>query len=567
MGRPNGSRYKLLELMSDGKPRSSRQVAEQLHFTDRAAESVCYRCWKAGLLLRAAKPIRERNRRFAGRAGSRYNTRSYYLFILNNGSDEVEVENLRFISFSKTPRIDKPNKSQLIMTFLRENVDRAFYSSDIAKRLKDQGITIRDIAANLRRYERKGHVFFRGYRTAEHETPFAGGYIVTYLDSSKSRGEAIAEALHRTDLLLEGGSHINPLAERIRAIRDEILKAKELKEIISLSFLKQKLRCNEDQIRLALGRAMQLYKDEIRELKIFNFPYCYHSSLSEEDLRIAIEDKKDYIRRVKGKDNRIGHNWEACVEFFVDKLTKGAEFLEQAHRSRMDSRRITLKLLKPIGERKLFAEVDRVWIIRPSPISQPITYVLECKWGLVRRRDLEGFLNVLKWSYDFGVDTPEGRTIKQGVIGIFAGTAFNPEEKVAIGNESISLAQYAARVNIQLLKAADLNHMLHDRGIEKQVTVQKVCTRTRNETEVRETLAEIWDTPTRSREMLDQLAIKNTSLFEFERALEQKENVVPPIALAFQSASGKKGKSPDDNADLSRQESVPIFVENNLTVN
>jgi hypothetical protein len=211
-------------------------------------------------------------------------------------------------------------------------------------------------------------------------------------------------------MLLEGGSHVNPLAERIRLIRDEIL-------------------------------------------------------------RIAIEDKKDYIRNVKGKHNRIGHNWEACVEFFVDKLTKGAEFLKQTHRSRMDRRRITLKLLKPVGERKMFAEVVRVWTIRPSPISQPITYVLECKWGLVRRKELEGFLSVLKWSYDFGVDTPEGRAIRQVIIGIFAGTAFNPEEKVAVGNETLSLARYVARVNIQLLKAVDLNEMLRQQGVEKHVTV------------------------------------------------------------------------------------------------
>ena len=485
--------------------------------------------------MRAAKPIRERSRTFAGRAGSRYNTRSYYLFVLSNGFDETQVENLRFLSFAKTPRIVKPNKSQLILNFLRENLDKAFYTSEIPKTLKDKGITIRDIAANLRRYENKGYVFFRGYRTAEHETPFAAGFIVTYLDASKSRSQAIVEALQRTDSLLEGGSHINPLAERIRVIRDEVLKAKELKEIVGLSFLKQKLRCNEDQIRLALDRALQLYKDEIKELKIFNFPYCYHSSLGEEDLRIAIEDKKDYIRRVKGKDNRIGHNWEACVEFFVDKLTKGAEFLEQAHRSRMDKRRITLKLLKPIGERKLFAEVDRVWTICPSPISQSITYVLECKWGLVRRRDLEGFLNVLKWSYDFGVDTPEGRTIKQGVIGIFAGTAFNPEERVSIGNDSLSLAQYAARMNIQLLKAADLNETLRQRGVEKDVTVQKICTRARNEAEVREALTEVWNNPTISKKLLDQLAVKNEALFDFEKSLEQKENQIPQIAMPVHS--------------------------------
>ncbi len=528
MGHPYSTRDKLLDLMSDGRPRSSRDVAQRLLFTDRAAESVCYRCWKAGLLLRSEKPIHERNSSFAGRAGHRYNTRSYYLFILQNGSDEMEVERLKFLCFEKTPRISKPNKSQLILSFLRDNVDKAFYNSEIPRLLKDQGINIRDVAANLRRYERKGQVFFRGYRSAEHETPFAAGYIVTYLDASKSRSQAITEALQRTEMLLEGGSHVNPLAERIRLIRDEILKAKELKEIVGLPFLKQKLHCNEDQIRLALDRAMQLYKDEIHELKIFNYPYIHHSSLSDEDLRIAIEDKKDYIRRVKGKDNRIGHNWEACVEFFVDKLTKGAEFLEQTHRSRMDKRRITLKLLRPVGERKMFAEVDRVWTIRPSPISQPITYVLECKWGLVRKKELEGFLSVLKWSYDFGVDTPEGRAIRQGIIGIFAGTAFNPEEKVTVGNETLSLARYAARVNIQLLKAIDLNEMLRKRGVEKHVTVQKICSRARNETEVREVCDKIWSNSAISKELLDQLAVKNSGLFEFEKSLQEEGNPIPP---------------------------------------
>jgi hypothetical protein len=523
MGRPFGSRDRLLELMSDGKPRSTRGIAEKLDITSRAAESVCYRCWRTGLLLRTAKPLRETCKTFAGRAGHRYNTRLYHLFILQNGADETELENLKFLSFVRTPKISKPNKSQLILSFLRNNFDRGFYTTQIAEKLKGEGVTIRDISCNLRRYEKRGLIYFRGYRSAEHETPFAPGYIVTYIDPNKDRGIAITEATERTELLLEGGSHVNPLADRIRMIRDELLKARELKEIVSLNFLQQKLHCSEHQIRSALDRAMQLFKDEIREINIFNFPYFYHSALSEDDLRIAIAVKQDYIRKIKGKDNRIGHNWEACVEFFVDKLTKGAEFLEQMHRSRMDRRRITLKLLKPIGERKLFAEVDRVWTIRPSPISQPITYVMECKWGLVRRTDLEGFLNVLKWSYDFGVDTPEGRSIKQGVIGIFAGTAFNPQEKVTVGHDSLSLAQYAARINIQLLKAVDLNEMLRERGVEKDVTVQQICSRSKNESEVRETLTEVWKNPTISKELLARLASKNKGVFEFERVLEHKD--------------------------------------------
>ena len=118
---------------------------------------------------------------------------------------------------------------------------------------------------------------------------------MTYVDPNKPREMAIAEATERTELLLEGGSHANPLADRIRMIRDELLKAKELKEVVSLSFLKQKLHCSEDQMRIALDRALQLYKDEIKEMRVFNFPYYYHSGLSDEDLKVAIEDKKDYI--------------------------------------------------------------------------------------------------------------------------------------------------------------------------------------------------------------------------------------------------------------------------------
>jgi len=520
MSRPYATRNGLLSLMSDGKPRSMREVSERLGVTARAAESVCRRYWKAGPLLRSEKALHESCKVFAGRAGTSYNNRNFYLYLLGNGDEEAVAEEMRFLSHSKTPRIVRPNKAQLVLNFLRENPDKAFYTTEIAARLKESGIRIFDIAVNLRRYEKKGQVYFRGYRSAEHETPFAAGYIVTWVDPNKPRDQAIAEATERTDLLLEGGSRANPLADRIRMIRDELLKAKELKEIVSMSFLRQKLHCSEDQMRIALDRALQLYKDEIQEMRVFNFPYFYHSGLSDEDLKVAIEDKKDYIRRVKGRHNRIGHNWEACVEFFVDKLTKGAEFWEQNHRSKMDSRRITLKLLRPTGERKLFAEVDRVWTIQPSPISQPVTYVLECKWGLVRKESLEDFLNVLKWSMDFGFDSQQGRMIKQGVIGIFAGTAFNPKDKVKVGSEILSVAQYAARMSIQLLKASDLNEMLHKRGVHKSVTVQKICTRARNESEVREILSKIWNEPKDAQELIDQLVAKNASVFEFERELE-----------------------------------------------
>jgi len=71
----------------------------------------------------------------------------------------------------------------------------------------------------------------------------------------------------------------------------------------------------------------------------------------------------------------------------------------------------------------------------------------------------------LRWSKEFGVDTPEGRRVKQGVIGVFAGKAFNPKEKIRLKDETfVSLPQYAARMNIQLLKVSDFNQKLKERG-------------------------------------------------------------------------------------------------------
>jgi len=80
----------------------------------------------------------------------------------------------------------KPNKAQLVLNLLKENSDRAFYTTEIAARLKENGVTIRDVTVNLRRYEKRGHVYFRGYRNAGHETPFAAGYIVTCVESQNA---------------------------------------------------------------------------------------------------------------------------------------------------------------------------------------------------------------------------------------------------------------------------------------------------------------------------------------------------------------------------------------------
>jgi hypothetical protein len=168
--------------------------------------------------------------------------------------------------------------------------------------------------------------------------------------------------------------------------------------------------------------------------------------------------------------------------------------------------------------------VDRVWDVTPGVFAPPITYVLSCKWGLVRKSDVDDFFKVLKWSKEFGTNTQEGRAMKQGVVGVFAASAFNPRENVHFKDgKTISLASYAARMNIQLLKASDFNSKLRERGSPKKVTIQRVCRSSKNENEVRELLELIWENSSKGEKILSNVSEQNQKLFDFEKKLEKNK--------------------------------------------
>jgi hypothetical protein len=416
------------------------------------------------------------------------------------------------------------SKAKMILDFVTKHNDRAFFSKDIAESLKGEAVRVRDIMSNVRRFEKKRLVYVRGYKSDERQTPFKRGYLITWLDSGKPREEAIEEAVERTNKALKGTLAGSPLMERIHRTRDIIIEHSKLKKLVSFPYLENKMECTPDKAKHAVSRALQLYPD-LDEVKIFNnYKYYSHNSLSKEDLKAAVQMKRNYIRMTKGRDNRVGHNWEAVAEWFIDRFTTGAKFWTQNHRvGGMDPRRITLHLIKGVGGRRNSAEVDRVWEVTPSIFAPTITYVLSCKWGLVRKRDVDDFLEVLKWSKNFGVNTPDGRELKQGVVGVFAASAFNPKESVQLKDGSaISLAQYTARRELQLLKASDFNQKLHEKGCPKTVSVQKTCRRARDEEEVRQTLDRIWKQPKESEENLNELLQKNEDLYKFEKILEEK---------------------------------------------
>jgi DNA-binding Lrp family transcriptional regulator len=524
------SERKILSVLADGAPKSHNQIVKATGLTGRAVWACLRRCWRNGLILRSKEPLRESHRAFKGRAGVRVNLRSYYLYTLKTTkAPTVTVEGVDFVQYAAR-FLDKRNrttsKAALVLRFLQDHSEKAYFSKDLADALKPMGVRISDIMANTRRFERKGLVYVRGYRTNERQTPFKEGYILTSIDPKKPREEAIEEAVERTDAALSGRSATSPIIERVHRIRDIIIAASKTRELVAQSYIVHDLDCSEYEAEGAIKRALQLYSD-LREVKVFNaYKFYYREPMSAEDLQAAVTMKENYVRIEKGRDNRVGHNWEAAVEWFVDKFTTGASFREQPHRTAgMDPRRITLHLVKSVGGRQLNAEVDRVWTVTPGLFSPPTTYVLECKWGLVRKRDVDDFMNVLRWSKDYGVDTPEGRQLKQGVTGVFAGSAFNPDEKVTVGGQTMSLASYANRLNISLLKAADFNEKLRERGCKADVTIQKLCKACRDEKEVREILETTWRKPAESAKILSNVLETNEEVYRFEKMLEQQHDV------------------------------------------
>jgi hypothetical protein len=528
LSREGTTQVKILTVLSNGKPRTSKEINKELRLGSDSIESALGRMWRSRRILRTVNPRMSNDRVFKGRAGTVNTQRQYHSYMLGPvGVTSINFQGQPFVAYSKE-YLDKrgalngKSKAELIREFIEKNCERAFFSKELVDALKDKGVKPSDIMSNMRRFEKKGKIYVRGYRMHDKQTPFKDGYLLTWIDGGKPREQAIEEAIKKTSKVLENVSSTNPVIERIHLIHDLVIEATKLRDLASSEFIHNKLDCSVYEAEGAVSRALQLYTD-LREVKLFGaFNYYYHASMTEEDLKVATVFKQNYVRQMKGKQNRIGHNWEAAVEWFIDKFTVGAVFQTQNHRtSVMDPRRITLHLMKSVGGRKHNAEVDRVWSVTPGIFASPITYVLECKWGLVQKYVVDDFLEVMRWSTEFGVNTSEGRQIKQGIVGVFAGSAFDPKESVKLKDQTkISLAAYAARINIQLLRAADFNEKMREKGMPKEVTVQGVCRVAKNEKEVRDVLTAIWESPEKSGEIIAKVVGKNKDVYDFEKMLE-----------------------------------------------
>lgn len=209
------SRGRVVGCLFEGSPRSVRGVVEETGLTRASVGMVLYRLWKAGRVLRTAEAFCEREKVFRGRSGSSSHTRPYHLYLLAPGGvDELTVDGRRFVAYAEEhldPRGGGGvSKAQRVLGYLEEHSGEAFFSREVAEALEGQGVKPGDIMANVRRYERKGLVYVRGYKNADRQTPFREGYLLTWLDQDVPREEAIREAVERTDEALEGRASGSP---------------------------------------------------------------------------------------------------------------------------------------------------------------------------------------------------------------------------------------------------------------------------------------------------------------------------------------------------------------------
>ena len=142
---------------------------------------------------------------------------------------------------------------------------------------------------------------------------------------------------------------------------------------------------------------------------------------------------------------------------------------------------------------------------------------------------MDDFLEVLRWSDDFGTDTTDGREIMQGVVGVFAAGAFDRRDHVEMRSEKLKLSQYAARRNLQIITSSDFNGKLKERGCPKSVTVHKICKAARDESEVRDALDLTWKKPEDADAVLSELHRKNEDLYKFEEILSGGEKTRQPF--------------------------------------
>jgi len=519
-------RSQVMRLLDDGHLRSIRQIAQELSVTERAVHSAVCALYGRGGILRTEKPQAPESARKWERLPPRH-----LWTISPDGEKSKFIGGVKYVAYTKR---NGKSLSQHIIDYVREHLrDRAAFTTQVRKDLEERlGVEVLQsmVMCILSKYRHR-EVYLRGYQGAERMTPFEQGFAVTWLNPNLPREQALAEAKERTDRFLQDKQTTSPLFQRVHSIFDIVTDVSLKRDIASQIFIMSELGCSRHQLELALRKTLEFYPT-IKRVSIFGdehgeygYPHYYNEKLlSPEDLEAAVKAKEQYLMKVKTSDERKGHALEGVVWWSLEKFRR-ARFLPQKHRTEgMHPYRHTLHLIKPVRRRKKSAEIDGVWESREPAVlcnNEEVTNLLEVKFNLIRRDDVEDLLDIARFSKEFGADDRHGRVIRNGVVLWMAGAAIDNKASILVGNDYLTVASFASRLGIKFIPVSQINEQLQRHGWEK-ASVKAICRVAKDAHEAMGTLDEIWAHPKKAKEILAKYAEQNKSILEQERMLEAR---------------------------------------------
>jgi len=517
---------RIMRLLSNEAPRSIKEIATELRLSEESTYNAAYLLYKRGALFRSEKRGAQQNAN--GLAGEP----AHHLWVpRSNGEAKCIVRAESFISHK--PREGK-STSQSIIEYVRQHLrDRAAFTTDLRKDLEEQlGAKILQsmVMYVLGRYRHR-EVYVRGYQSADKMTPFEQGFAVTWIDPNLPREQALAQAKERTDKLLQDEQTTSPLFQRVHSIYDIVTDVSLKRDIAGQIYVMSELGCSRHQLELALKKTTEFYAS-IKRVSIFGdeqgnygYPHYYNEKiLSHDDLEAAVKAKQQYLMKVKSSDERKGHALEGVVWWCLERFRR-ARFRSQKHRTEgMHPYRHTLHLIKPVRRRKKSAEIDGVWESREPALlcnNEEVTNLIEVKFNLIRRDDIEDFLDIARFSKEFGADDRHGRVIRNGVVLWMVGAAIDNKASILVGNDYLTVASFASRLGIKFIPVSQINEQLQHHGWEK-ASVKAICKAAKDAHEAMAILDQIWAHPKEAKEIISKYTEQNKSILEQERMLEAR---------------------------------------------
>lgn len=146
------SRFLVLDFLGDGVPRCSNDILKGTGLSGPTVLGQLRRCWEDGLVIRTDKPSMGPLTVFRGRNGKSVVNRPFHLYTVPRGEGgEIVVDGRRFVEYDEKfldPRGGGSlSKAERVIDFLRENVDKAWFSREVVegiRRVIDVGLMSMD---------------------------------------------------------------------------------------------------------------------------------------------------------------------------------------------------------------------------------------------------------------------------------------------------------------------------------------------------------------------------------------------------------------------------------------